>query len=78
MNINPFALWNALKFVFIAPLILLFLLVINVLTSPSDWWVQWAALGLSIPWTICLLRVLKGALLLGGLAALVTYLTRRS
>jgi hypothetical protein len=77
MNINPFALWNSLKFVFIAPVILLFLLVVNVLASPHDWWVQWAALGLAIPWTICLFRVLKGAVLLGGLAGLVTYLSRR-
>jgi len=78
MNINPFALWNSLKFVFIGPLILLFLLAVNVLASPGDWWVQWAALGISVPWTICLFRVLKGALLVGGFATLVTYLSRRS
>jgi hypothetical protein len=36
------------KFLVKAPLILLMLLVINLMTSPGQWWVQWPALGLGI------------------------------
>ena len=39
---------QALKFVFMAPFILGFLTMVNVMTSPGHWWVQWAALGIGI------------------------------
>jgi hypothetical protein len=68
---------HAVKFLFTGPLILLLLLVINVMTSPGHWWVQWAALGIGIAWVISLLRVLRAVILLGGLAALIAYLRRR-
>jgi hypothetical protein len=68
---------HAVKFLFTGPLILLLLLVINVMTSPGHWWVQWAALGIGIAWVISLFRVLRAVILLGGLAALVAYLRRR-
>lgn len=74
---NPFAIVGAVKFLFIGPIILAFLFVINWMTSPGDWWVQWAALGIGIAWIINLLRVLKVVLMLGGLAALVNYITNR-
>jgi hypothetical protein len=79
MNIGPFAVfavWRALKFLVIGPLILALCLVINVMTSPGEWWVQWVALGIGIAWVACLLRVLKMALLVGGAAALVKALRR--
>ncbi len=63
--------WKAFKFLFIGPLILALLCVINLMTSPGDWWVQWPALGIGIAWFINLLRVLKVALIVGGLTALV-------
>ena len=44
---------------FMAPVILAFLFVINLMTSPGDWWVQWAALGLGIAWVISLFRVMR-------------------
>jgi hypothetical protein len=69
---------RSLRFLFTAPLILALLFVINWLTSPGDWWVQWAALGLGIAWFICLLRVIRGVIVVGGLAALGTWLWRRS
>jgi hypothetical protein len=59
------------------PLILLLLVVINVMTSPGHWWVQWAALGIGIAWVINLFRVIRAALVLGGLAGLVAFLNRR-
>jgi len=65
------------KFLFTAPLILGFLFVINLMTSPGEWWVQWAALGLGIAWVISLFRVLRAMMLAGGLAALGVYLARR-
>jgi hypothetical protein len=59
------------------PLILAFLVVINLLTSPGHWWVQWPALGIGIAWVISLFRVLRAVLLAGGLAALAAVLLRR-
>jgi hypothetical protein len=61
---------HALKFLFVGPLLLVLLFFINLVTSPGHWWVQWAALGIGIAWVVSLFRVLKAALLLGGLAAL--------
>jgi hypothetical protein len=68
---------RAVKFLFTAPLILLLLVVINVMTSPGHWWVQWAALGLGIAWFVNLLRVIRAVVVAGGLAALGTYLYSR-
>lgn len=68
---------RAVKFLFTAPLILLFLVVINLMTSPGHWWVQWAALGLGIAWFFSLLKVIRAIVLAGGLAALVAYLSKR-
>jgi hypothetical protein len=51
--------------------------VINLLTSPGEWWVQWAALGIGIAWVISLFRVVRALVLAGGLAALGLYLSRR-
>lgn len=68
---------KAVKFLFTAPLILLFLFVINLMTSPGHWWVQWAALGLGIAWFFSLLHVIRAVIVAGGLAALSTYLYNR-
>lgn len=59
------------------PFILAFLVVINLVTSPGHWWVQWPALGIGIAWVISLVRVLRAVLLAGGLAALAAVLLRR-
>jgi len=69
--------WRALKFLFVGPVILVFLVVINVMTSPGHWWVQWAALGIGLAWIISLLRVIRAAILLGGLAALIAYFKKK-
>jgi hypothetical protein len=68
---------KAVKFLFIAPLILLMLFVINWMTSPGDWWVQWAALGIGIAWVISLIRVVGALVVGGGLAALVAYINKK-
>jgi hypothetical protein len=68
----------AIKFLLVGPLILLLLLVINVMASPGEWWVQWAALGIGIAWVISLFRVIKAAVVMGGLAALFAYLMNRN
>lgn len=67
------------KFLITAPFIVLMLFVINVMTSPGQWWVQWAALGIGIAWFASLFRVIRGVILAGGLAALGAYIlkTRR-
>ena len=67
---------RAATFLVKAPLILLMLFVINLMTSPGHWWVQWAALGLGIAWVSSLFRVLRAIVLAGGLAALAIILTK--
>jgi hypothetical protein len=47
------------------------------MTSPGEWWVQWAALGLGIAWVIALIRVMRALVLVGGLAALGAWLANR-
>ena len=53
------AAYKALKFLFIGPLIPAFLVVINGMTSPGHWWVQWAALGMGIAWFSSLFKVMR-------------------
>jgi hypothetical protein len=80
MNVGPFAIlgvWKSVKFLFVAPVLLAFLFAVNLMTSPGEWWIQWPALGLGIAWMISLFRVLKVALLVGGVAALIGLLKKR-
>lgn len=70
-------IFRSATFLVKAPLILAFLFVINLMTSPGHWWVQWPALGLGIAWVISLFRVLRAVVLGGGLAALAAVLLRR-
>lgn len=67
---------RALKFLFIGPLILVFLAIINLMTSPGHWWIQWPALGIGIAWFICLFRVVAALAVAGGIAALIAALRR--
>lgn len=68
---------RSVKFLFMAPFILAFLAVVNLMTSPGHWWVQWPALGLGIAWVMSLMRVLRAVVVAGGLAALAAILLRR-
>ena len=68
---------RAARFLFTGPLILLMLFFINLITSPGHGWVQWAALGIGIAWFVSLLRVVRAAIVLGGLAALTAWLLNR-
>lgn len=70
-------LLHSVNFLVKGPLILAFLFVINLMTSPGHWWVQWAALGIGIAWVVSLFRVLRAVVVLGGLAGLAAYLSRR-
>jgi hypothetical protein len=69
--------YRAAKFLITGPIILVVLVVINAMTSPGDWWVRWAALGIGIAWIFSLIRVIRTMVLVGGLAALIAYLKRR-
>jgi hypothetical protein len=69
---------RSLAFLFKAPLLVAFLFVINLMTSPGHWWVQWAALGLGIAWVLALFRVLRAVMLAGGLAALGVWWANRA
>ena len=68
---------RAVKFLFVGPAILLFLVVINLMTSPGHWWVQWAALGIGIAWILSLFKVIRAVIIAGGLAALGAYILGR-
>ena len=68
---------EAVGFLFKAPLILLFLFVINWMTYTGQWWFKWAALGIGIAWVISLFRVLRAIIVAGGLAALAGYVASR-
>ncbi len=70
-------LGHSVKFLFMGPVILVMLFVINVMTSPGEWWIQWPALGIGIAWVISLFRVMRAIIVLGGLAGLAAYLSRR-
>ena len=72
-----FRTMKSVGFLFKAPFILAVLFVINLMTSPGHWWVQWAALGIGIAWFFALFRVLRAVILAGGLAALGFYLFNR-
>lgn len=67
---------SSVSFLFMAPFILAFLFIINLMTG-GPWWVQWPALGLGIAWFFSLLRVIKGLVLLGGLAGLAAFIAGR-
>jgi hypothetical protein len=69
--------FRAMKFLVMAPLIVAFLFVINLMTWRGEWWVQWAALGIGIAWIINLFRVIRAVAIAGGLAALGGYLLNR-
>ena len=69
---------KALKFIVVAPFILLMLVAINWFTTPGEWWVQWAALGIGIAWVVNVLRVARVLLLGGGAAAVVAWFHRRA
>jgi hypothetical protein len=68
---------RAARFLVVGPVVLVFLFFVNLLTSPGDWWVQWAALGIGIAWVISLIRVIQALVIAGGLAALIAYLNNR-
>jgi hypothetical protein len=68
---------GSIKFLFLAPLILAILVVVNLMTWNGEWWVQWAALGLGIAWFVTLLGVIRTIVVAGGLAALGAYLYRK-
>lgn len=68
---------HAVKFLFMGPLILLMLVVINLMTWSGHWWVQWAALGIGIAWVVNLIRVIRAIIVTGGLAALGAFLYSR-
>jgi hypothetical protein len=71
-----FKTFRAVRFLFVGPIILVALVIINAMTSPGHWWVQWAALGIGIAWVISLVRVIGAVIVLGGLAGLMAYLRR--
>ena len=68
---------GALKFLFIGPMVLALLVVINWMTSPGEWWVQWPALGIGIAWVISLFRVLWAVIIAGGIIAFLAMIRNR-
>ncbi len=67
---------RAVKFLFVGPMVLVLLGVINLMTSPGNWWVQWLALGIGIAWVISLFRVIVAIVAIGGLAEFIAFVRR--
>lgn len=78
MILSPFKTFRAVKFLCVGPMTLALLFVVNLMTSPGHWWVQWAALGIGIAWVASLFRVLRALVVLGGLAALIACLRNKA
>jgi hypothetical protein len=72
-----FRTFRAFRFLFVGPFVLALLVIINLMTSPAHWWVKWPALGIALAWVICLLRVIRALIVVGGLAALITYFRKK-
>jgi hypothetical protein len=68
---------RAVRFLFVGPVVLVALFFVNLMTSPGNWWVQWAALGIGIAWVISLFRVIQALVIAGGIAALIAYFNNR-
>jgi hypothetical protein len=68
---------RAVKFLFVGPAVLVLLVIINAMTSPGVWWVQWAALGIGIAWVVNLFRVIRAIIMVGGLVALIALLRKK-
>ena len=66
-----------MKFLFVGPAVLVLLVIINAMTSPGDWWVKWAALGIGIAWIVSLFRVIRAMIVVGGLVALIALLRKK-
>ena len=76
-SLDPFRTLRALGFLFVGPLVLVLLGVIDLMTSPGRWWVQWPALGIGIAWFVSLFRVARALVVVGGIAALASWLAQR-
>ncbi|MCK5879747.1 MAG: hypothetical protein KAH24_08200 [Holophagae bacterium] len=67
---------RAIRFLFMGPVILGFVVVVNWMTTPGIWWVKWVALGIGIAWIISLFRVIMAIVVAGGIAALIAVLRK--
>ena len=70
--------FGRVKFLITAQFIVLLCFVINVMTSPGQWWVQWVAFGIGIAWVINFFKLMRDIVVIGGLAAFGAYLLNRS
>jgi hypothetical protein len=68
---------RAARFLFVGPFVLVLLVIVNLMTSPNHWWVQWPALGIGIAWVVSLFRVLQAVVVLGGVAGLIACLRKK-
>jgi hypothetical protein len=69
---------GSVSFLFIGPLIVVFLFFVNLISSPGSWWVVWPALGIGLAWFINLFKLIRTIVVLGGLAGLAALISRRS
>lgn len=75
--VNPIrTLHKALTLPFTALFVVGLCLLINILTAPGHWWVQWVALGMGIAVAVAWLRALKVLVAGAAIAALGTWAYR--
>ena len=68
---------RAVRFLFLGPILLLFIYIVSRMTPEGGQWFKWAALGIGFVWVISLIRVISAAIVLGGLAALIAYVSKK-
>jgi hypothetical protein len=68
-------LGRSLSFLVKGPFILAICFLVSWMTD-GDWF-KWAALGIGIAWFVSLFRVLRAALVLGGIGAVAAYVSRQ-
>ena len=69
---------RAIRFLFLGPVLLLFLYIVSRMTPGGHAWFPWAALGIGIAWFVSLIRVVSAVLMLGGIAALIAFLNKKN
>jgi hypothetical protein len=68
---------RAVRFLFMAPVLLLVLFIVSRVATPGGDWFRWAAMGIGIAWIFALFRVVSAIVVIGGLAAFVMWLRKR-
>jgi hypothetical protein len=68
---------RTLNFVIKAPFFVLILFAVNAVSGSGHWWATKPALIIGVFWLLAVMRVIRTAVILGGVAGLVALWNRR-